>query len=67
MLQEAAAPASRCTCYKGLRGKRWRELCFVLLFYISVIGAVKLEGGSALAMAGSRCAVLAMDSRFGSR
>jgi len=45
-------------------------LLHALLLLLLAIGggrAVKLQGGSALALAGKNCAVLAMDQRVGTR
>lgn len=41
--------------------------CFCLLILLGPVDAVKLQGGSALALAGKGCVVLAMDQRVGTR
>lgn len=43
------------------------HLLLLLLFLLLPGGAVKLQGGNALALAGKGCAVLAMDQRVGTR
>lgn len=40
---------------------------FCLLPLLCTVDAVKLQGGSALALAGKGCVVLAMDQRVGTR
>lgn len=39
----------------------------ILLLLLGTADAVKLQGGSALALAGKGCVVLAMDQRVGTR
>jgi hypothetical protein len=40
---------------------------FSLVLQLHSVNAVKLQGGSALALAGKGCVVLAMDQRVGTR
>jgi 20S proteasome alpha/beta subunit len=41
--------------------------CLLLMLLVGTADAVKLQGGSALALAGKGCVVLAMDQRVGTR